>query len=75
MWSLYDHNNRKSVRRYFNDGVEWPPETVWTIQIIQIQLKQPKMARTNPVHIVELSETSGLLFPVKAFLIWRKNRK
>ena len=30
------------------------------VQILQLRLKQPKTARSNPVQIVELSETAGL---------------
>ena len=40
-----------------------------------LQLKQPKTARTNPLQIVELSQTNGPLCPVKAFLDCRKKRK
>ena len=45
------------------------------VQILQLRLKQPKTARSNPVQIVELSKTAGLLCPVKAFNDWRKSRK
>jgi hypothetical protein len=45
------------------------------LRVIQLRLKQPKTARTNPQQLVELPETGGWLYPVQALESWLKVRK
>ena len=40
-----------------------------------LKLKQPKTARSNPIQVVEFTETGGLLCPIRAWKEWRKGRK
>jgi hypothetical protein len=45
------------------------------LRVIQLRLKQPKTARTNPQQLVELPETGGWLCPVQALESWLRLRK
>ena len=45
------------------------------VKTLQLKLKQPKTARTLPIQIVEMPETGGLMWSVKAYKDWRTHRK